>query len=84
MNSTPIQIGREILYPVEEVAEAYGVSEVTIRTLLRVGVIQGVKLDRRWFVTEAEFKRVRKAIPKLGTRGPKGQSRKRSAKQDAL
>lgn len=73
---SPISIGKETLYTIEEIAAAYGVSEVTIRALIRGERLPGTKIGRRWYVRERDYQRFLKATPRLGTRGPKRQNSK--------
>lgn len=73
---SPISIGKETLYTIEEIAAAYGVSEVTIRGLIRTERLAGTKIGRRWYVRERDFRRFQKETPRLGTRGPKREGRK--------
>ena len=48
----PVQIGSLTLYTVEELSEALGIQEKSVRKFLRQGQIKGRKLANRWYVTE--------------------------------
>ena len=48
----PVQIGNLTLYTVEELSEALGIQEKSVRKFLRQGQIKGRKLANRWYVTE--------------------------------
>lgn len=53
----PVKIGEDLtLYTVEELAEAFGAQEKTIRRLLREGKLRGRKLARRWYTTEEDLR----------------------------
>lgn len=66
----PLKIGKENFYTVEEIAKAFGVSGMTIRSLLHSGRIAGMIIGRRWYISESSYRRFAKKAPKLGTRGP--------------
>lgn len=53
----PVKIGEDlVLYTVEELAEAFGAQEKTIRKLLKDGKLRGRKLARRWYTTEEDLR----------------------------
>lgn len=50
------RIDDEALYEVSGLAQILGVTETTIRKLLRDGDIKGKKLGRKWYITGATIK----------------------------
>ncbi len=53
----PIKVSEDlVLYDVEELAKLFGMSEKSIRLLLKEGKLQGRKMARKWYVTETELK----------------------------
>lgn len=47
-----IEIGSIRLYNIAELAETFGVSELTLRNYVREGRLKGRKVGKRWFVSE--------------------------------
>jgi len=53
----PIKVSEDlVLYDVEELAKLFGMTEKSIRLLFREGKLQGRKMARKWYTTEAELK----------------------------
>lgn len=44
------------LYEVEDLVRMLGLSRVTVQTYLRAGRIKGVKIGKRWHVSEKNLK----------------------------
>lgn len=44
------------LYEVEDLVRMLGLSRVTVQTYLRAGRIRGVKIGKRWHVSEKNLK----------------------------
>ena len=49
-------IGGTKLYEVEDLVKMLNLSRVTVQTYLRAGRIRGVKIGKRWHVTEKNLK----------------------------
>lgn len=53
----PIKVSEDlVLYDVEELAKLFGMSEKSLRLLFKQGKLQGRKMARKWYTTEAELK----------------------------
>jgi hypothetical protein len=53
----PIKVSDDlVLYDVEELARLFGLSEKSVRGLLKTGKLRGKKMARKWYTSEAELK----------------------------
>lgn len=48
-------MNRKSRLPIPEIAERLGVGRLAVYTMLEQGIIPGIKLGRRWIVTQAAY-----------------------------
>lgn len=52
----PIEFGDTKFYTLDEIAKAFNVTKITIRSYLKEGKLRGEKMGKRWYVSEESIK----------------------------